>query len=95
MSSWTHASCTECYATRHQGCGKREVLNATQTIQTLAASECRHGYLMRILKEEDRRDEICCYCGIVTRSGLYDRNDPQLTPCRGRNNRVHEEAGRS
>lgn len=25
----------------------------------------------------------CCYCNILTRSGLYDRNNPKETPCEG------------
>lgn len=40
----------------------------------------------------DAGDEKCCYCGITTRSGLYDRNDPALTPCLGRNGTTHSEA---
>lgn len=57
-------------------------------------SECFHDRHPRTtptrIPEAYRKDEQCCYCGIVTRSGLYDRNDPQLTPCLGRNNPVHD-----
>jgi hypothetical protein len=27
--------------------------------------------------------ENCCYCGKTTALGLYDRNDPEQTPCKG------------
>lgn len=57
-------------------------------------TECFHDRHPRTApkpaKEDYRKDEQCCYCGIVTRSGLYDRHDPQLTPCLGRNNPVHQ-----
>jgi hypothetical protein len=41
--------------------------------------------------EQHRIDEDCCYCGKPTRSGLYDRNDPALTGCLGRDGNVHRD----
>lgn len=35
--------------------------------------------------------ESCCYCGKSTSAGMYDRNDPQTTPCLGRNGTTHRE----
>lgn len=32
-------------------------------------------------------EQKCCYCGEMTKSGIYVRGNPETTPCRG----VHEQ----
>lgn len=34
--------------------------------------------------------EACCYCGKETPDGIYVRDDPETTPCKGKGE-VHEE----
>jgi hypothetical protein len=29
------------------------------------------------------QEEVCCYCGARTTSGIYVRDDPDLVPCAG------------
>lgn len=31
----------------------------------------------------DAADDVCCYCGRESSSGIYVREDPSLLPCRG------------
>ncbi len=28
-------------------------------------------------------EEVCCYCGETTKSGIYTRGDPKKTRCKG------------
>jgi hypothetical protein len=35
------------------------------------------------MKSDVRETEVCCYCLKDTRSGIYDRKDPDLVPCHG------------
>ena len=32
--------------------------------------------------------DLCCFCGALTKSGIYVRRDPSTAPCRG----LHDEA---
>lgn len=35
------------------------------------------------LRPEFRHPETCCFCGNMHESGIYIREDPQLTLCKG------------
>jgi hypothetical protein len=36
-----------------------------------------------VMKEEYREEEVCCYCGIKNRSGIYTRENPENLACHG------------
>lgn len=43
--------------------------------------ERQPGRVPHRLVEDVREDEVCCFCGKETRSGIYVREDPALTTC--------------
>lgn len=43
----------------------------------------RHMNLDEPYRVIARPDEVCCYCGEATNSGIYVREDPTLVPCNG------------
>lgn len=48
---------------------------------------CDHCYSIRYDVTPVRvkpETETCCFCGKDTRSGIYVRQDPDLTPCGGK-----------
>lgn len=54
--------------------------------------QVRHpGKVPNRVPEGMRVLEMCCYCLRNTQGGIYDRNNPADTRCRGTNTPTHQE----
>lgn len=72
MSNWNHAMCDECWNWAHPGRVPCRVTRIYRFVAFLG---------LRCPGRPPKKP--CCFCGKLTRSGIYVRGNPETTPCHG------------